>query len=160
MIRIAEQRDLDQILDIYNEAVLHTTATFDIKPRTQKQQIKWFKEHDGKFLVLVYDLNGIITGWASLSRWSDRLAYEGTAENSIYVKEKFQRKGYGKKLLIQLLKNAKKNGLHTIIARISEGNQVSIKMHSDLGFEFIGTMKEAGKKFGRYIDVTLMQKMI
>jgi phosphinothricin acetyltransferase len=83
-----------------------------------------------------------------------------TVENSVYVKKEFRKHGIGRELLSQLVKLAKESGFHTIIARIAEGNKTSIRMHSELGFEVIGVMKEAGNKFGRFIDVTLMQKIL
>ena len=159
-IRYAELKDLDAILDIYNEAVLNTTATFDVIPRTKEKHLLWFNEHDNKYAVIVYDSDDIIKGWASLSRWSDRQAYLNTVENSVYVKKEFRKHGIGRELLSQLVKLAKESGFHTIIARIAEGNKTSIRMHSELGFEVIGVMKEAGNKFGRFIDVTLMQKIL
>lgn len=160
MIRRADKKDIEAIREIYNDAVLNTTATFDIEPRTYEQQVEWFKQHDNKFQILVDEVNTVISGWASLSRWSDRPAYEGTAENSVYVKKEFQRKGIGRKLLSALIQNARENGLHTIIARIAEDNETSIRMHAESGFIIIGVMKEAGRKFDRYIDVTLMQKIL
>ncbi len=159
-IRPAEIRDLDEIREIYNDAVLTTTATFDIVPRTFEQQKVWFKQHDKKFTIIVAELDKKVAGWASLSRWSDRAAYNGTVENSVYVMKEFRNRGIGRKLLAQLIEDAKSNGLHSIIARIAEGNETSIRMHKEYGFEITGIMKEAGKKFGRYIDVTLMQKML
>jgi L-amino acid N-acyltransferase YncA len=159
-IRLAEITDLEAIREIYNDAVLTTTATFDIEPRTYEKQLEWFSQHNNKFQVIVFEIDGIIAGWASISKWSDRIAYEGTAENSVYVKKEFRNHGIGRRLLSQLIQNALNSGLHTIIARIAGGNQTSIRMHAEFGFEIIGIMKEAGMKFGRYIDVTLMQKML
>lgn len=159
-IRRAEIKDLYAILDIYNDAVLNTTATFDIIPRSKEEHSVWFREHDDKFIVIVYELNDIVAGWASLSKWNERPAYQNTAENSVYVNKDLRRRGIGRKLLAELVKLAGENDFHTIIARIAEGNETSIKMHSELGFEIIGVMKEAGKKFERWIDVTLMQKML
>ncbi len=159
-IRNAFDSDLEQILEIYNDAVLTTTATFDTMPRTPEQQVDWFNEHNDKYKLIVCEIDGVVAGWASLSRWSDRPAYEGTTENSVYVKKEFRKRGIGRKLLAHLIEDAKSNGLHTIIARIAEGNETSIKIHKEYGFEIIGIMKEAGKKFGRLIDVTLMQKML
>jgi L-amino acid N-acyltransferase len=159
-IRKAEIKDLDAILDIYNDAVLNSTATFDIVPRSKEQQMLWFSEHDNKFGVIVFELNDKITGWASLSRWNERPAYQNTAENSVYVNKDFRRRGIGRELLAGIVNLARENGFHTIIARIAEGNKTSVKMHSEVGFKTIGVMKEAGCKFGRWIDVTLMQKML
>jgi len=160
IIRTAEKKDLEAIREIYNEAVLNSTSTFDIEPRTKKQQVEWFRQHKGIYSVIVYEINGEVKGWAALSKWSNRPAYKDTAENSVYVKKEFRNQGIGKALLNQLIKNAGQVGLHTIIARIASENEISIKIHKDFGFEIMGVMKEAGKKFGKYIDVTFMQKML
>jgi phosphinothricin acetyltransferase len=121
---------------------------------------KWFYEHDEKYQIIIAEIHGLICGWASLSRWSDRPAYEGTTECSIYVSKESRRQGIGRKLLYQLIRHAEYCGVHTIIARIAGDNETSIKMHKEYGFETIGIMKEAGKKFDKYIDVVIMQKMI
>ena len=159
-IRKAELKDLDAILEIYNDAVLNTTATFDIAPRSKEEQVEWFSEHDNKFAVIVYEHEDKIIGWASLSKWNERPAYRNTAENSVYVKKDSRGRGIGRELLSAIVNLARENGFHTTIARIAEGNKTSVKMHSEIGFEIIGIMKEAGWKFERWIDVTLMQKML
>ena len=159
-IRLAGKQDLEAIREIYNESVLNSTSTFDTEPRTKYEQKFWFRVHQGIYSVLVHELNAVITGWASLSPWSERPAYKGTAENSDYIKKEHQNKGIGKALLANLLESAIQNGLHTIIARIASENEINIKLHQQLGFEIMGVMREAGRKFDRYIDVTFMQKML
>jgi phosphinothricin acetyltransferase len=160
IIRPAEIKDIESITEIYNEAIATTTATFDTEPKSLDEQRKWLESHDAKHPVIVAELKGAVAGWASLSPWSDRPAYSGTAENSVYVKSEHRGKGIGKKLLQHLLKEAEHSGIHSIIARIAEGNERSIKLHKDQGFEHIGVMKEVGVKFGRLLDVYLMQKII
>ncbi|MGB3092900.1 MAG: N-acetyltransferase family protein, partial [Candidatus Zixiibacteriota bacterium] len=103
--------------------------------------------------------NGIVVGWASLSKWSDRCAYSDTAEISLYVHHGHQGKGIGRKLLEAIVAEGQKAGLHTIIARIAEASEASIHLHKSVGFEHIGTMKEVGRKFGKLLDVYLMQKV-
>lgn len=158
-IRPAEIKDIEAITEIYNEAVLKTTATFDIEPKSVEEQTGWYKKHDGNHPVIVSELQGKVIGWASLSPWSDRIAYAKTAEISIYVKEEFRNQGYGKKLMTKILDDGEAAGLHTIIARIADGNKVSIRIHEAYGFKHIGIMKEAGVKFGKILDVYLMQKI-
>jgi len=158
-IRPAKINDIEVITEIYNEAVLNTTATFDTEPKTFEEQTIWFNKHDSSHPVIVSELQGMVNGWAALSPWSDRIAYSKTAEISIYVKEEFRNRGYGKKLMSKILDDGEVSGLHTIIARIADGNQVSIKIHEAYGFKHIGVMKEVGEKFGKIIDVHLMQKI-
>lgn len=155
----ATLEDLPAITDIYNEAILKTTATFDTEPTTPEEQMIWFAEHGPKYPILAAEENGIVVGWASLSKWSDRCAYSDTAEISLYVHHKHQGKGIGRKLLEATVAEGQKAGLHTIIARIAEASEASIHLHKSVGFEHIGTMKEVGRKFGRLLDVYLMQKV-
>jgi L-amino acid N-acyltransferase YncA len=159
IIRPAKLADLPAITEIYNEAILKTTATFDTEPKTSEEQKIWFADHGPKYPILVAEENGIVVGWASLSKWSDRCAYSDTAEISLYVREDHQGKGIGRKLLEAIVAEGEKAGLHTIIARIAEASQASIHLHKSVGFEHIGTMKEVGRKFGKLLDVHLMQKV-
>ena len=158
-IRSARQEDLEAIVEIYNEAILKTVATFDTEPKTCDEQTVWFATHDAKNPLLVAELTGIVVGWASLSKWSDRCAYSDTAELSLYVRGDHQGKGIGRRLIEAVLDEGKKNGLHTILARITEGNDGSLHLHQSVGFTHIGTMREVGKKFGRRLDVHLLQKL-
>ena len=158
-IKQARLKDLDEITEIYNEAILKTVATFDTEIKSLEEQKTWFKEHGPKNPILVAEQDGIIVGWASLSKWSDRCAYSDTAEISLYVKEKYQGKGIGKKLMESIIKEGKNAGLHVVIARITQGNKVSVHLHESVGFKHIGVMKEVGLKFGKLLDVYLMEKI-
>jgi L-amino acid N-acyltransferase len=158
-IRKAMLADIPAITEIYNEAILTTDATFDNEPKTITEQNKWFQAHGAKNPIVVAEINSEVVGWASLSEWSTRCAYSDTAEISLYVKETFRNRGIGKSLMQTILAEGKKAGLHTIISRITSGNDVSIQLHLQFGFEHIGVMKEVGKKFGRLLDVCIMQKI-
>ena len=156
-IRQATPADLGQITEIYNDAIQKTTATFDTEPKTQEEQEQWFAQHDARHPVLVVDEDGIIIAWASLSQWSDRCAYWETAEISLYVKEQHRGKGIGKQLMRAIIQAGKTAGLHTVIARIAGSNKTSADLCKFFGFQYIGTMKEVGNKFGNLLDVHLMQ---
>ena len=158
-IRKAVYADVPAITGIYNEAILTTTATFDTEPKTIAAQRKWFKAHGPKNPILVAVVEDKVIGWASLSAYSDRCAYTNTAELSLYVKESFRNQGIGKELIQAVLEEGKKAGLHTVISRIAGGNDVSINLHHQFGFEDIGVMKEVGDKFGQLLNVYLLQKM-
>ncbi|MGG2201156.1 N-acetyltransferase family protein [Paenibacillus validus] len=159
-IRQAHLRDVPQILDIYNEAIANTVATFDTVPRTLEQQEQWFEQHGDAFPVLVAELDGIVAGWSSLNRYSDRLAYARTSELSLYTRDGYRGQGIGKALLEAVLAQGKQAGLHTVLSRIEEGNASSLHLHRLFGFETVGTMREVGVKFGRLLNVVLMQKML
>ena len=158
-IREATLKDLKDITEIYNHAILHTVATFDTEIKTVEEQKKWFKEHDSKNPILVAELNNEIIGFASLSKYSTRCAYSDTAEISIYVKEKYQGTSIGKKLIKEIVDAGEKTGIHAIISRIAEGNKISIHLHDIVGFKHVGIYKEVGYKFGKRLDVYLMEKI-
>jgi L-amino acid N-acyltransferase len=121
--------------------------------------MQWFRNHDAAHPVIVGLIDNNVVGWASLSKWSDRCAYDGTAEVSVYVHKDFRDKGIGKRLLEVITLEGKEKGLHTLISRISEGNEKSIYLHERLGFNSVGTLKEVGKKFGKLLDVHMLQKV-
>lgn len=158
-IRPARPEDVPAITEIYNDAILHTTATFDTDVKTEADRLSWLQQHDEKHPVLVAEKSGQVVGWASLSRWSERAAYDSTAEVSLYVHHDARNRGIGKQLLEVLTLEGKNVGLHSLIARITEGNEKSFYLHELFGFQTVGTLKEIGKKFGEYLDVRILQKI-
>ena len=158
-IRKAVPLDVPAFTEIYNEAILTTTATFDIKPKTVASQRNWFKDHGKRNPVLVAVVDGKVVGWVSLSEYSARCAYADTVELSLYIKEVFRNQGVGKRLMTAVLAEGQKAGLHSVISRIAGGNDISIHLHKQFGFQDVGMMKEVGNKFGKLLDVYIMQKM-
>jgi L-amino acid N-acyltransferase YncA len=156
-IRTATKNDISSITEIYNDAVLNTTATFDTEPKSIDEKKNWFEKHTGKYSIIVAAENNIVAGWASLSPRSGRCAYSNTADIAIYIKEGFRRKRIGEQLFEELLKKGPEKGLHTAIAKICSENKASFNLFKKLGFKHIGTMKEVGYKFDRRLDVHLMQ---
>jgi phosphinothricin acetyltransferase len=160
LIRSAELSDLDAITDIYNEAILTTTATFDTDPKTSSERLEWFTSHGGRHPILVAVREGKVVGWASLSRWSERSAYDDTAETSFYVKAEHRGQGIGRKLKQAIIDEARRLRFHTLIARVAGESNESLHLNESFGFVHIGTMKEVGRKFGRLLDVHILQKML
>jgi L-amino acid N-acyltransferase len=160
VIRPAAARDARAIAEVYNESVLATVATFDTRPRTLAAQRRWLAGHGPRYPVRVAEANGVVIGWASLSEWSDRPAYGGTAEVSIYVRTDWRGHGVGRTLLQDLVAQGERNGFHTLLARVSDGNPASTRLHLALGFRSVGVMREVGFKFGRWIDVELFQRLL
>lgn len=156
-VRSAVLADVADIVSIYNEAVQTTTATFDTEPRSVEEQRNWMAEHDARHPVLVAEYQGRIVGWIALSPWSDRRAYDRTAEISVYVRADWRGKGVGRHLMSQVLELARASGLHTILARVAEGNPASRRLHAGAGFSSVGVMHEVGHKFGRFLDVELLE---
>jgi len=157
VIRKATLDDLDAITEIYNDAIVKTVATFDTEPKRLEEQKRWFMTPGDEYPILVAEQDHRILGWASLGQWSDRCAYSETAEISLYVREGHRGKGIGRLLLREIIDEGRRVHLHTVLARIADGNSVSIHVHEAVGFRHVGVMKEVGRKFGRLLDVNLMQ---
>src|SRR5947208_1918237 len=137
-IRPATEADQEAIMDIYNEAVENTTATFDTDLRTFDKQMAWFRNHKKNHPVVVGERDGKVIGWASLSPWSDRCAYDTTVEVSVYVDKDYRGRGIGGKLLEWVTLEGKKAGNHTVLSRITEGNETSIHLHEKFGYKHVG----------------------
>ena len=150
---------MSAIKDIYNYAVLNTTATYDINPRDDKYFADMLSEHTGKYLLAVYEDNGDIIGYVSLSQFSRRDAYDITAEISVYVKADCQNKHIGTQLMEYALSYAQtENRFLTIVSLITSDNEHSIYLHRKFGFEFGGKIKNAGFKFNRMLGVDIYYK--
>jgi phosphinothricin acetyltransferase len=160
IIRKAELADLAAMTEIYNEAILTSTATFDTEPKTLEERLSWFQSHDNRHPILVAVADEQVVGWVSLSSWSERSGYADTAETSFYVRSGYRGQGIGRKLKQAILEEAQRLKFHTIIARVAGGSDVSLHLNESFGFVHIGTMKEVGRKFGRYLDVHILQKML
>jgi phosphinothricin acetyltransferase len=159
-VREATEVDVPAILEIYNDAILNTIATFDTEPQTLDEKIEWFRETTHPYVVLVADRGGEVVGWASLRRFRQKAAYRYTAENSVYVRKDCFGDGVGTALMRRLVDLGAANGFHTIIAGIAGENPASVRLHERMGFEVVGTEREVGYKFERWVDVTWMQKIL
>jgi L-amino acid N-acyltransferase YncA len=159
-IRLAERRDAAGIRTIYNHYVTESTALFDMVPRTLDEQVQWLDEHAGGHPALVAERDGRIVGFGSLSPFRARPAYATTVEDSVYLLAGHQGMGIGRRLLEELIRLASAHGFHAVIARITGENEASIGLHAACGFELVGTEREVGRKFGRWLDVVEMQRML
>jgi L-amino acid N-acyltransferase YncA len=161
-VRPVADGDAEAIRAIYNPEVLESTVTFDLVPRTLDEQLAWQHERSGAHAVLVAidDATGELLGYASLSGYKTRAAYATTVEDSVYIRRDQQGRGVGKLLLAELLAVATAHGFHAVMARIVGGHDASIALHARFGFEIVGTEREVGRKFGRWLDVVVMQKLL
>ncbi len=158
---MAERGDADATRRIYNREVLETTNTFDMVARTQDEQLAWLDDHTGAYAATVLvDGAGVVVGFASLSPYRSRPAYAPTVEDSVYVHHEHRGRGYGRRLLEDLLGRARDHGFHSVIARIVGGHEASIGVHARCGFEYVGTEREVGRKLHAWLDVVLMQRML
>jgi L-amino acid N-acyltransferase len=159
--RLASLDDAEAIRSIYNREVLTSTVTFDLVARTEEDQLTWMDEHSGAHPAMVaIDDDSTVCGFGSLSPWRARPAYRTSVEDSVYVAPEHQGRGIGKGLLSELVALAELHGFHTVLARVVGGHEASIGLHRACGFEVVGVEKEVGRKFGRWLDVVLMQRLI
>ena len=159
-IRLGELADAEAIAAIYNAEVLGGTATFDLVPRTLEEQREWLRVRSGALAVVVAIVDDELAGYASLSKFRDRPAYSTTVESSVYVHEDYRRAGVAKALMSALLETAASHGFHAVIARIADSQEASLQLHLQLGFSLVGVEREIGRKFGRWLDVSVMQVII
>ncbi|MHA3787070.1 N-acetyltransferase family protein [Flavobacterium hauense] len=160
-IRLAEVKDLWEILEIINHNILHSTAVYDYEPKSIDDMQVWFQERqqDG-FKVIVAEYENAIAGYAAYGIFKPKAGYRFTVEHSVYVSENFHGKGIGKLLMAELIAIAKAEGIHSMIGVIDADNASSIAFHKQFGFKETGFLKEAGFKFGRWLDVTFMQLIL
>jgi len=155
-IRPATPDDLDAIFEIYEDEVLHGVATFDIDSFTPAQRHQWLADHQSaSHPAIVADDHGVV-GWAALSRFSLKRAYDRTAEVSVYVHKSHRGKGVGRALLAELIRLGREGGGGVLLARIAAEQVPSLGLHLSLGFQHVGTMRRVGEKFGRILDVELL----
>ncbi len=164
-IRLAGPDDAEAIRAIYNLEVAESTVTFDLVPRTVAGQRAWLAEHAGVHPAVVVveggeTKEGVVAGFGCLAPYRSRPAYATTVENSLYVRRDRQGRGYGRAILEELLRLATLHGFHAVMARIVDGHQVSIALHRSCGFELVGVEREVGRKFGRWLDVVLMERLL
>jgi phosphinothricin acetyltransferase len=171
-IREATGVDLAAIDDIYNHYVETSTSTFQEDPTTPEERRVWFAAHGPDHPVLVYEdeelvkasgaprvsrvAGGAIAGWASLNRYNPREAYGRTVELSVYVRHGLHRRGVGRALVVALLERARASGHHVVLAQVAADQDASLALHGSLGFREVGRLREVGFKFGRWLDVLML----
>jgi L-amino acid N-acyltransferase YncA len=158
-VRLARVADAEAIRTIYNVEVA-TTTTFDLVPRTLEAQEQWLAEHAGAHPAVVAEDAGRVVAFGSLSPFRDRPAYSTTVEDSVYVAAAERGRGAGGAVLAELVRLGRAHGFHSVIARIVGDNQTSIALHRGCGFELVGVEREVGRKFGRWLDVVEMQRLL
>ncbi len=177
-VRAARAADAEGIRSIYNHEVENTTATMDLVTRSLADQVEWLAARSGAFSALVAvrpappgadprfvvesdeGADEEILGFASLSPYKERAAYRPTVEDSVYVRRDLGRQGVGRVLLGELIDRARSSGFHSMMARIEASGAASRGLHGACGFREVGIEREVGRKFNRWLDVVLMQKML
>lgn len=154
-IRTAKIEDLKEILNIYNYEVENGISTLDLHKKTYDEQKIWFDAHNKEnHPLIVAEDNGRILGYSSLSPYRDKEAYKTTVELSVYVSPNYRKMGVATALMSEIIRYAKKDdATHTVVSVITSGNEASCALHEKFGFTFCGTVRRAGKKFGRFLDI-------
>jgi len=157
-VQLATREDVPRITEIYNHAVLHTTATAEWEPNSVEQRIDWFdkREQDG-YPTLVTRNDDVVTGWASLSPYNPRFGYRFTAEDSVYIAPESQGQGLGTLLLNELIAIAREKEFHMLLASMDSENAGSIRLHEKFGFVHAGRYHQIVFKFGKWLDVVHME---
>ncbi|TCL76392.1 phosphinothricin acetyltransferase [Hydrogenispora ethanolica] len=158
MIRDARETDLAEILAIYNDAILHTTAIYAYQPLSLEERREWFqkKQADG-YPVLVDEIEGEVAGFASFGPFRAWPAYKYTIEHLVYVRHDQRGRGVGAGLLREIIRIANQREYATLVAGIDAANLASIHLHQKLGFTCSGVIKKAGFKFGNWLDLAFYQ---
>ncbi len=161
-IRPALEADLPIVTAIYDQAVRHGTATFELEPPDLAEMTRRFRTlTDGGFPYFVATLAGGVVGYAYAGAYRPRPAYRFTVENSVYLDPAAHRRGIGLKLLQRLIANCEARGFRQMIAVIGDSaNAGSIGVHTRAGFSMIGTHPNVGFKFGRWLDTVMMQRAL
>lgn len=151
-----------QILAVFNEAIAHSTALFDYRPRTAESMVGWFaaKAQGGFPVIGIEDEAGALMAFASYGPFRGWPAYKYTVEHSVYVHRDHRGKGLGRRAMGALIERAKAQGLHVMVGGIEAGNTASIALHEALGFAHAGTVRHAGYKFGRWLDLAFYQLLL
>jgi phosphinothricin acetyltransferase len=161
-IRPATEADLSAVTDIYQHAVLHGTATFELIPPDLSEMTRRFRVlQDGGYPYLAASLEGAVIGYAYAGPYRPRPAYRFAVENSVYLQPAIHRRGIGLQLLQRLIAECEARGYRQMIAVIGDSaNAGSIGVHARTGFSMIGTHPDVGFKFGRWLDTVMMQRAL
>ena len=161
IIRDASETDIPGILDIYNDAILHTTSVYSEIPHTIEMRYAWYKERlTHKFPVFVAEHSGAVAGFSSFGYFRAWPCYRHTVELSVYVDVSCRGNGIGKLLVKPLIDRATQMNMHALIAGINSDNGASLKLHQSFGFTEVAHFKEVGYKFGRWLDLKFLELIL
>ncbi len=160
-IRLATELDWQQINDLRNHHIRTSTAIYTDVPLDQEAAAQMFGNRDAsRHPIIVAELEGVFAGYAMLSRHDEKCGYSSVAEDSVYVADAAQGRGVGTALLSDLLERGRRGGLHSVLARVDSEQLASLGLHLKFDFGPVGVLREVGVKYGRRLDVVLLQKML
>ena len=160
-IRDARETDLPQILAIYNEVILNSTAVYSLEPVSLADRRAWLEaRRSWGFPVLVAAEGDEAAGFASFGDWRGATGYRYTVEHSVHVRAEWRGRGHGQRLVEALIARAEEMELHVMMGGIDAANRDSIRFHERLGFRPVAEFREVGHKFGRWLDLVFVQRLI
>lgn len=160
-VRIAREADLPAITRIYNQGIEDRLATMEEDTKDVDHLKRWYHSRNPRYQVIVLeDSHQQVLGWASLNPFHSRLCYDGIADLSIYLGREAQGKGYGKLLMQGLEEVAKKNGFHKLVLTTFADNIPGMKLYQRQGFREVGTYYRQGMLDGKWMDTTIMEKLL
>lgn len=158
LLRAAEPSDLPALLEIYNEAIVNTTASWDHEPWNAVQHADWYAHKaEAGFPLLVAEEAGVVLGYATYGEFRPKVGYSLTREHSVYLAPQARGRGIGTQLMQELIAEARTQGVHVLIAALSADNDASMRLHRSLGFIEVGRLPEVGRKFDRWLDLVYLQ---
>ncbi|WP_436854422.1 N-acetyltransferase family protein [Staphylococcus caeli] len=158
MIRLANTSDLPNILDIYNDAILNTTAVYTYDPQSLESRTLWFEQKNkNNEPIFVYEEAGNAVAFATYGSFRDWPAYQYSIEHSIYVDQQHRGKGIASQLLKTIIQDAHDKGYKTLVAGIDATNDSSIYLHKKFNFQHSGTIQNVGYKFDEWLDLAFYQ---
>ena len=161
IIRTACEDDLPAMLEIYNDIIVNTAAVWHYEPHTPEMRQEWFAQRRQQgYPVLVAAEESRVLGFATYGPFRPWPGYHQTVENSVYVAQEARGRGVGKALMEALIREARLQGLHAMVAGIDGENTTSIALHAALGFQQVAHFKEVGWKFGRWLDLVFMELIL
>lgn len=161
-IKSCDEAQLPEMLEMFNDVIINTTSVYDYSPRTMEFMIEWYySKLKGDYpLIGLFDSHNSLLGFGSYGPFRTRPAYKYSIEHSVYVRHDMRGKGYGKILLNEIINCVIKDDYHVLVGGIDADNEISIKLHEKMGFEFAGTIKHAGYKFGKWLDLSFYQLIL
>jgi L-amino acid N-acyltransferase len=162
LVQCTHSRHAQAILEVFNEAILASTALYDYQPRPLASMEPWFAAKDkGNFPVLgVEDETGTLLAFGSYGTFRAWPAYKYSVEHSVYAHKDHRGQGLGLKVMQALIEAARQRDVHAMMGGIDTTNAGSIALHERLGFKHVGTLPQVGFKFGRWLDLAFYQLLL
>jgi len=160
LIRRTREEDLPEMLEIYNDSVISSAATFELKTQTIETRMNWFRIHGKSYPLLIAVERGKLLGYCSISQFQKTSGYFKTVELSVYVEKHSRQRGIATRLVGEIIDKARTLGYHAIISSIANDNKPSIRLHKNFGFRRVGCLKEVGFKFSKWQDTTYYELIL